>query len=244
LAAARTKHVNQENKHALSNIARQPGLWTLESHRELHGIAFGLLAGTITPAAPAANDITPPVTPPAITPPAGNTAYVLGHATGTQGYVCLPSGTGASWTVNSSRPQATLFITLLKTFSQQILTHFLSPNTNPNQFAPSPLPFGSPTWQSSFDSSVIWGNKTGSISAGSDPSCPSSGAIPCLLLQVIGSENGPSRKTGLLTDATWVQRLNTTGGSAPGTGCALSTDVGGQVLVPYTADYYFYVAQK
>ncbi len=163
-------------------------------------IAFGLLTGSITPAAPASNDLTPPVTPPAITPPAGNTAYVLGHATGTQGYVCLPSGTGASWTVNSSRPQATLFITLFENFSQQILTHFLSPNTNPNQFAPSPLPFGSPTWQSSVDSSVIWGKKTGSISAGSDPK-PESGAIPCLLLQVIGSDNGPSRKTGLLTNA-------------------------------------------
>jgi hypothetical protein len=43
---------------------------------------------------------------------------------------------------------------------------------------------------------------------------------------------------------TYVQRLNTSGGSAPATGCAVSTDVGGQVLVPYTADYYFYAAQQ
>lgn len=183
--------------------------------------------------------VTPPPTPPAITPPAGNTAFLLGHATGTQGYVCLPTSTGASWTVNASRPQATLFTTF-GNFSQQILTHFLSPDTNPNQFAPNPLPFGSPTWQSSFDSSVIWGNKLASITAGTDPSCPTSGAIPCLLLQVIGSQNGPSYPFGILTNATYVQRLNTTGGSAPSTGCAVSTDVGGQVLVPYTADYYFY----
>jgi hypothetical protein len=191
-----------------------------------------------------AGGVMPPPTPPAITPPAGNIAYLLGNATGTQGYVCLPSGAGASWTVNSSRPQATLFTTLFGSFTQQILTHFLSPDTNPNQFAPSPIPFGSPTWQSSFDSSVIWGNKIGSINAGTDPSCPNSGAIQCLLLQVIGSQNGPSYPFGILTNATYVQRLNTTGGSAPATGCALSTDVGGQVLVPYTADYYFYIAQK
>jgi hypothetical protein len=201
-------------------------------------------AGMTAPRALALEGIKVPPTPPIITPPAGNSAFLLGHATGTQGYVCLPSGTGASWTVNSSRPQATLFINLTPSFSQQILTHFLSPDDNPNQFAPSPLPFGSPTWQSSFDSSVIWGNKLESINAGTDPSCPSTGAIPCLLLQVIGSENRPSRSSGILTNSTYVQRLNTTGGSAPATGCALSTDVGGQVLVPYTADYYFYTATQ
>jgi len=205
--------------------------------------ALVLLTAMTAPAALASGGVTPPPTPPIITPPAGNTAFLLGHATGTQGYVCLPSGLGASWIVNSSRPQATLFTTLFGSFSQQILTHFLSPDTNPNSFAPSPIPFGSPTWQSSFDSSVIWGNKLQSITAGSDPSCPSTGAIPCLLLQVIGSQNGPSYPFGILTNTTYVQRLNTTGGSAPGTGCAVSTDVGGQVLVPYTADYYFYIAQ-
>jgi hypothetical protein len=166
----------------------------------------------------------------------------MGHATGTQGYVCLPSGSGASWTVDASRPQATLFYTIFGNFSQQILTHFLSPDTNPNQFAPSPLPFGSPTWQSSFDSSVVWGNKTGSITAGTDPSCPNSGSIPCLLLQAIGSQPGPLG-SGIMTSTTYIQRLNTNGGSAPSTGCAAASDVGAQVLVPYTADYYFYSAQ-
>ena len=39
----------------------------------------------------------------------------------------------------------------------QIITHFLSPDANPNEFAPRPLPVGSPTWQSSLDSSVVWG---------------------------------------------------------------------------------------
>jgi hypothetical protein len=209
----------------------------------LAALTLVFLVGIMARPALARGGVMPPPTPPIITPPTGNTAFLLGHATGTQGYVCLPLGAGASWTVNSSRPQATLFTTILGSFSQQILTHFLSPDANPNQFAPSPLPFGSPTWQSSFDSSVIWGNKLQSITAGTDPSCPNSGAIACLLLQVIGSQNGPSYPFGILTNATYVQRLNTSGGSAPTTGCAVSTDVGGQVLVPYTADYYFYTAQ-
>jgi len=34
--------------------------------------------------------------------------------------------------------------------------------------------------------------------------------------------------------------LNTNGGSAPTTGCALSGDVGKQALVPYSADYFFF----
>ena len=161
-------------------------------------LALTLLVGMMVSPALADDGVTPPPTPPAITPPAGNTAYLMGHATGTQGYVCLPTSPGAataSWTVNSSRPQATLFATWFGSFSQQILTHFLSPDTNPNQFAPSPLPFGSPTWQSSFDSSVVWGNKLASINAGTDPSCPNSGAIQCLLLQAIGSQIGPSTRS-------------------------------------------------
>ncbi len=52
---------------------------------------------------------TAPVTPPAITPPVGNRLFLAGHAFGSQGYVCLPLGSGVSWTVNNARPEATLF---------------------------------------------------------------------------------------------------------------------------------------
>src|SRR5215469_15637399 len=191
-------------------------------------ITVSFAAITLMPLA-AAGANTPPPTPAAITPPAGNVAFLVGNAVGTQGYVCLPTATGASWTVNPSRPQATLFFTF-GNFVQQILTHFLSPDTDPNQFAPSPLPFGSPTWQSSFDSSAVWGNKLTSIPAGSDPSCPNSGAIPCLLLQAIGSQAGPGGGK-FITVTTYIQRLNTSGGSAPATGCALSSNVGAQAVV-------------
>jgi hypothetical protein len=74
---------------------------------------------------------------------------------------------------------------------------------------------------------------------GSDPSCPNAGSIPCLLLQVIGSEQGPAGGK-LLTKTTFIQRLNTSGGSAPATGCSVPGDVGKQALVPYSADYIFF----
>src|SRR5262249_50496336 len=113
------------------------------------------------------------------------------------------------------------------------------PDTNPNKNAPNPLPFGSVTWQSSFDSSKVWAQKVHSIAAGSDPSCPNTGAIDCLLLESIGSEQGPTGGK-LLTKTTFIQRLNTKGGSAPAEGCVTLTDVGKQKLVPYSADYYFF----
>ena len=183
-------------------------------------------------------EITSPTTPAAITPPAGNSAFLVGHAVGTQGYICLPTSTGASWTVNGARPEATLFTNIFGE-AVQIITHFLSPNANPNGFAPTPIPFANATWQNSFDSSKVWGQPIHAITAGSDPSCPNAGSIACLLLQVIGSEPGPAGGK-LLTKTTFIQRLNTNGGSAPATGCLASGDVGKQVLVPYSADYFFF----
>jgi hypothetical protein len=194
------------------------------------GFAFAAVTG-----APA-QTITTPAAPAAVTPPAGNTAFLVGHAVGTQGYVCLSTSTGCSWTVNGSRPEATLF----SGQDGQIVTHFLSPDTNPNQYAPNPLPVGSPTWQSSLDSSVVWGKAlTPVVVSGSDASCSNTGAIPCLLLQAIGSKTGPSGGK-LMTQTTFIQRLNTTGGTAPASGCSVPADVGKQALVPYTADYYFF----
>ena len=53
-------------------------------------LALGCAFGTVTNAA--AQRITPPTTPPIITPPAGNSAFLVGHAVGTQGYICASSG--------------------------------------------------------------------------------------------------------------------------------------------------------
>jgi Protein of unknown function (DUF3455) len=191
--------------------------------------------GPVTHAA--AETVTPPTTPDAITPPAGNVAFLEGHAFGTQGYVCLPTTTGGtSWTINPARPEATLFADVLGQ-PIQIITHFASIDAKPNANAPKPVSLGgNATWQSSIDTSKVWATAVNHIDAGTDAaSCPNAGAIPCLLLQSIGNQQGPTGGR-LLAKATFVQRLNTKGGSAPTTACS----VGQTQLVPYTADYYFF----
>lgn len=198
-------------------------------------LALACTLGMVTGAV--AQKISAPPTPIAITPPDGNTAFLEGHAKGTQGYVCLPDSNGnPSWVVNSARPEATLFTDVFGA-DVQIITHFLSPDANPNQFAPNPLPAGgNATWQSSFDTSAVWAQAVGKVNAGDDPvSCPNTGSIPCLLLQSIGNRKGPTGGR-LLANVTYVQRLNTNGGAAPTTACT----VGQTQLQPYTADYYFF----
>jgi hypothetical protein len=203
-------------------------------------LVLGCVFSTVNYAA--AQNVTPPPTPIGITPPEGNQAFLLGRGVGTQGYVCLPVGTtAASWTVNGARPEATLFT---KFFGQdvQIITHFLSPDANPNANAANPLPFGNATWQSSFDSSKVWAKQVNLVVAGTDPSCPHNGSIACLLLQSVGNLQGPTGGK-LLAKTTYIQRLNTIGGLAPATGCAVPGDVGHQALVPYSADYFFFRAE-
>jgi len=199
-------------------------------------LVLACAVGTVTGAV--AQSITVPPTPTEITPPVGNTAFLVGHAQGSQGYVCLPTPEGGtSWTVNSPRPEATLFTDV---FGQnfQIITHFTSINANPKPGITVPLS-GNATWQSSLDTSKVWATASGHIDAGTDSSCPNSGSIQCLLLQSAGNQKGPTGGR-LLNDVTFIQRLNTNGGSAPTTACT----VGQTQLQGYTADYYFYHADK
>ena len=207
--------------------------------RRRFGAAFTLACAFGTVLFAGAQSITPPTTPIDITPAAGNTAFLVGHAFGTQGYTCLPTTTGGTAWNATARPEATLFSNF---FGQpvQIITHFTSLNANPKENVPKPVPLGgNATWQSSFDTSKVWATATGHIDAGTDPSCPHAGSISCLLLQSVGNQQGPTGGK-LLAKTTFVQRLNTNGGSVPTTACS----VGQTQLVPYTADYYFFHEER
>ena len=57
---------------------------------------------------------------------------------------------------------------------------------------------------------------------------------------MVGAQDGPTGGD-TLTATKFIQRLNTSGGIAPSTGCTSSANVGNQAFVPYTADYFFYV---
>jgi len=191
--------------------------------------------GTVTLAAA---QVTPPPTPDTIAVPAGNSAYLVGHASGSQGYTCLPTSTGGTAWNPTARPEATPFVDFFG-HSVQIITHFQSINENPKPGVTVPLS-GNATWQSSLDSSRVWMVKKSGIDAGSDPaSCPNSGSIQCLLLQSVGNQRGPTGGN-LLANTTFIQRLNTSGGAVPTTACT----VGQTQLRPYTADYFFFRADN
>jgi hypothetical protein len=85
--------------------------------------------------------------------------------------------------------------------------------------------FGGPSWQSVSDKSLVTATKTQESAV--------AGSIPQLLLTVT-SHTGTTR--GLLSRVQNIQRLNTSGGTAPTTAC---TD-GEKVSVPYRANYVFW----
>jgi hypothetical protein len=177
-----------------------------------------------------ADPVKAPSVPTDIQAPADTRAFLEGHATGTQDYICLPSAAGFAWTFFG--PQATLFSDFKifdKVVPQQIITHFLSPN--PDEQGASRV-----TWQSSIDTSAVWAKV---FKASTDANFVAQGAIPWVRLDVAGARPGPAGGA-FLTQTVVIQRVNTHGGVAPATGCAQSTDVGATALVPYSADYFFY----
>jgi hypothetical protein len=168
--------------------------------------------------------VIPPLVPANLEVEFGNTPFLVGHAIGTQNYVCLLRAGGFAWTFFG--PQATLF----DDDGQQLTTHFLSANPDENGTLRA-------TWQHSQDTSAIWAL---AIASSTDPAYVLPGAIPWLLLRVVGAEAGPTGGA-TLSATTFVQRVNTSGGIAPAAdGCARAADIGRRALVPYTADYVFY----
>ena len=188
---------------------------------------------TVSLSQPARADrVTPPPLPDSkLQVPAGNEAFLVGHAVGTQNYVCLPSGSGFAFTLFT--PQATLFADNEK----QIITHYFSPNLSP--IPPEILGTIRATWQDSHDTSTVWASATQIATHATDPDFVQQGAVAWLLLQVVGSQSGPIG-SNKLTPTSFIQRVNTVGGLAPSTGCASLADVGREAFMPYTADYVFF----
>jgi hypothetical protein len=170
----------------------------------------------------------PPV-PANLEVPPGHTLFLATRAVGTQNYICV---TGAKHTVGWRflGPQATLFVDSGGGLQQQATTHFLSANPSEG--------LARPTWQHSIDTSRVWGRVR---SSSTDQNYVAPGAIPWLLLEMAGTELGPTGG-GFMAQTTFIQRVNTSGGVAPSTGCTNDDNIGALALVPYTTDYFFYRA--
>jgi len=180
------------------------------------------------PFAAMATNINPPKVPDTLAVPAGSKAFLIGHAVGTQNYICLPDGAGAKWVLFG--PQATVF----DDHGRQLMTHFLSPNPAESNALRA-------TWMDSDSTSSVWAMK---VAESDDARYVEPGAIKWFLLQVKGAEEGSRPHDRLthdrLTRATVIHRVNTSGGVAPANECTLAGDVGKTKFVPYTADYVFY----
>jgi hypothetical protein len=147
-----------------------------------------------------------------------------GHAIGTQNFICAPTagGTGVEWRFIG--PQATLF-----DGDAQAGTHFHSMNPSRNNEIQA-------TWQHSGDTSAVWATRfDGSL----DSAYVAPGAIEWLLLEVSGQNAGPTGGTKL-SNARWIQRINTIGGVKPAASLCTAATLNTRVFVPYEADYYFY----
>jgi hypothetical protein len=175
------------------------------------------------PFAAMATNIKPPKVPDTLAVPAGSKAFLIGHAVGTQNYICLPDGAGAKWVLFG--PQATVF----DDHGRQLMTHFLSPNPAESNALRA-------TWMDSDRTSSVWAVK---VAESDDARFVEPGAIKWFLLQVKGAEEGSQRNDRLMK-ATVIHRVNTSGGVAPASECTLTGDVGKTKFVPYTADYVFY----
>lgn len=187
-------------------------------------MAAALAAGTLVQAAqPAyAGRIQPPPTPAEIAAPAGTKPFLYARAAGTQNYRCAVEGNGYAWTFVG--PQASL----VDVEGKYSLDHLLSPNPDESGTL-------RPTWRDSRDGSAVWGKM---LRSSTDPAYVRPDAIPWLLLEVVGTEPGPGGDR--MASTTFIQRVNTTGGLKPVTGCEDASQVGALYFAPYTADYVFY----
>ena len=188
--------------------------------------ALGLAFTVALPHPAHADDIAPPKVPDRLQVLPPNEVFLIGHAVGSQNYVCVASGAGVDWSLFT--PQATLFNDSI----QQVTTHFFSPNPSEDRVIRA-------TWESSKDSSMVWGSVTKVATSASDPLFVRADSIPWLLVTETGVQAGPTGGDRL-TRTTFIQRVNTVGGVAPAEGCAQFTDIGKRAFIPYTADYVFW----
>jgi hypothetical protein len=201
------------------NITGYSGTWAL---RRIACVGFfGMAVACALPAAAQAQTITPPSVPPGLEVPEGNEAFRVGHAFGTQNYICLPVDSIGHVAFTLFTPEATL----LGEQDEQLTTHFFSPNPDEGGVVRA-------TWEDSVDTSFVWARAVAQATV--DPK-----AITWVKLETAGTDVGPTGGD-TLAKTTFVQRVNTRGGLAPATGCSLPTDIGSKRFVPYKADYFFY----
>jgi hypothetical protein len=187
-------------------------------------LSDALSDGDAAPGCPASWSVAPVVDTSIAVPDGGGSVLLHAFGTGTQDYSCVAttsgdagsdSGDGGATTYGWSLtgPEADLKDCMMA----KIGSHFASA-----------AGATAPEWMTLADGTHVIAKKNNAFT-------PDGGtSIPWLLLEAT-SHTG----TGTLSKTLFIQRVNTTGGKAPTTGCD-STTVGMTTKVAYTADYYFF----
>jgi hypothetical protein len=157
----------------------------------------------------------PPVVPPGLNLPPGAKVKVHDYASGAQIYACTAGGGGDAGLDGGAATYAWILkapdAVLFDQTGAEVGTHGAGPR-----------------WTSTVDGSVVDGAKIAQADS------PDATAIPWLFLRAASTSG-----TGVFGDITYVQRVNTSKGKAPTSGCDAGA-VGAEVRVDYRADYYFY----
>ena len=188
--------------------------------------ALGTVFVVALPQVGHAQNVTPPAVPDRLQVEEGNEAFLIGHAFGSQDYVCAASGSGVAFVLTT--PEAVLF----DNPAHRVINHFFSPNPGEGGTIRA-------TWQSTRNSSVFWGKLEKTATFDTDPDFVAKDAIAWVLLSRAGVLEGSGNGDNLAA-ATFVQRVNTVGGLAPSIGCNSPDDITKTAIVPYEADYVFY----
>lgn len=160
----------------------------------------------------------PPV-PDEIKAPADEHVLLMAHASGSQIYICELATDGAyGWELKA--PEAEL-----RDSEGAIIGHH----------------YAGPAWKHN-DGSEVTGKaaaKVDSPDTKKNSNSKDAGSIPWLLVTATGHSG-----TGILTQVTSIQRINTSGGQPPAATECNASKRNTEVKSPYTADYYFYAPAK
>jgi hypothetical protein len=164
----------------------------------------------------------PPAAPANLAPPAGNEAFLVGHAKGVQIYKCQSATANGTTTFSWAfvEPRADLL-----TDNGQLIKHSKGPK-----------------WAVDADGSGVIRDPNPSSVVKSENSPAPDRDIPWLLVPVAPAPGASNDPGDLLTGTTFIQRLNTKGGTQPPAAECKAQTAGKVKEIPYKADYVFFKA--
>jgi len=180
------------------------------------GVGLAVVAATLSMTQVAHAKPAPPVDTTPITPTSGQ-VFLVGHAKGVQKYRCTANTATNTFGWTFVEPVADL----IDDNGKLIVTHFKGP-----------------TWTAVADGSAVSRDASREVKSVDSPAPDRD--IPWLLVPVAPAPGASNDAGDLLTGTTFIQRLETKGGTAPPAAACKAQTAGKVKEVPYKADYAFW----